>query len=50
MRDRHVLVTAVSGAVLILMGVLILSGELRQLNSDAQKLLSNLGLDFLYNI
>src|SRR3954471_10468108 len=43
LRDRHVLVTAVSGGVLIVMGVLILSGELQRLNSDAQNLLSNLG-------
>jgi cytochrome c-type biogenesis protein len=50
LRDRHVLVTAVSGAVLILMGVLILSGELTTLNSKAQDALSHLGLDFLYNI
>ncbi|MBI5105189.1 MAG: sulfite exporter TauE/SafE family protein [Solirubrobacterales bacterium] len=50
LRDRYVLVTAVSGAVLILMGVLILTGELKQLNSEAQQWLSGLGLDFLYNI
>ena len=42
--------TAISGAVLILMGILILTGELTQLNVEAQRALSNLGLDFLYNI
>jgi len=50
LRDRHVLVTALSGAVLIVMGVLILSGELTTLNAKAQHGLSSLGLDFLYNL
>ncbi|MEA2255437.1 MAG: cytochrome c-type biosis protein, partial [Solirubrobacteraceae bacterium] len=49
-RDRYLLVTGVSGCVLILMGVLILSGELTQLNIEAQRALSNLGLDWLYRI
>jgi cytochrome c-type biogenesis protein len=49
-RDRYVVVTAVSGCVLVLMGVLILTGELTQLNVQAQRALSDLGLDFLYNI
>lgn len=50
LRDRHVLVTAVSGLVLIGMGVLFLTGELRQLNVEAQRLLDDVGLDFLYAI
>src|SRR3982751_5211561 len=49
-RDRYLIVTAVSGCVLILMGTLILTGELTELNIQAQRLLSDLGLDFLYNI
>jgi cytochrome c-type biogenesis protein len=49
-RDRYLLVTAVSGCVLVAMGVLILTGELTQLNVQAQRALNNLGLDFLYNI
>jgi cytochrome c-type biogenesis protein len=49
-RDHYLLVTAVSGCVLIAMGTLILTGELTQLNVQAQRALSNLGLDFLYNI
>jgi cytochrome c-type biogenesis protein len=49
-RDRYVIVTAVSGCVLIAMGILILTGELTQLNVQAQRALSDLGLDFLYNI
>jgi cytochrome c-type biogenesis protein len=48
LRDRHVIVTAISGAVLIAMGVLMLTGELKTLNVEAQRLLTNLGLDF-YN-
>jgi cytochrome c-type biogenesis protein len=50
LRDRHVWVTAISGAILIVMGLLILSGELTTLNSRAQHALSGLGLDFLYNL
>jgi cytochrome c-type biogenesis protein len=49
-RDRYLVVTAVSGAVLIVMGVLILSGELTRLNSEAQSLLQDLGLDWLYRV
>jgi cytochrome c-type biogenesis protein len=49
LRDRYVLVTALSGAVLIFMGLLMLSGELTQLNREAQRFLSNIGLDFFYN-
>jgi cytochrome c-type biogenesis protein len=48
LRDRYVVVTAISGAVLVVMGVLMLTGELTTLNSRAQELLTNLGLDF-YN-
>jgi cytochrome c-type biogenesis protein len=50
LRDRHVLVTAVSGAILVAMGLLILSGELTVLNSKAQTWLSHIGLDFIYNL
>ena len=49
-RAHYMLVTAVSGCILIVMGTLILTGELTQLNVQAQKGLSNLGLDFLYKI
>ncbi len=44
------LVTAVSGVVLIGMGLLILTGELTQLNAEAQQSSTSLGLDFLYNV
>lgn len=39
-------IVAAGGAILIAMGVLILTGELYQLNIEAQRWLSNLGLDF----
>jgi len=50
LRDRYLLITFLSGAVLVAMGVLILSGELTRLNSEAQQFLNSIGLDFLYNI
>ena len=49
-RDRYLIVTAISGAVLVLMGVLMLTGELTRLNIQAQALLHDMGLDFLYNV
>jgi cytochrome c-type biogenesis protein len=49
-RNHYLVVTGASGCVLILMGVLMLTGELTQLNVEAQRGLSNLGLDFLYTI
>jgi cytochrome c-type biogenesis protein len=49
-RNNYVLVTAVSGAVLICMGVLMLTGELTRLNIQAQAWLNDLGLDFLYRV
>ena len=50
LRDRYVVITAVSGVVLIAMGVLVFTGELTRLNIEAQRLLGELGLDFLYSI
>ncbi len=50
LRDRYLVVTAVSGVILIGMGVLLLSGELTRLNIEAQQALDRLGLDFLYEI
>lgn len=50
MRDRYLVITAVSGVVLIIMGTLILTGEMQQLNVKAQGWLDGLGLDFLYRI
>ena len=49
-RNHYVIITALSGAVLILMGVLMLTGELTSLNAEAQKLMEKLGLDFVYSL
>lgn len=50
LRDRWTIITAVSGVVLVAMGVLIFTGEMTQLNVEAQRLLYRLGLDALYQI
>lgn len=50
LRDRHVIVTAVSGVILIAMGTLILTGEMSRLNREAQDLLETVGLDFIYSL
>jgi cytochrome c-type biogenesis protein len=47
LRDHYLVITAVSGAVLIAMGILLLSGELTRLNGNAQDLMNSLGLDAL---
>ena len=48
---RHYrVIMAAGGAVLIAMGVLIWTGELFQLNIQAQRLLSSLGLNFFNEI
>jgi cytochrome c-type biogenesis protein len=49
-RDRYLLVTALSGAVLIFMGVLMLTGQLTELNVKAQQLLSDLGINFFSSV
>jgi cytochrome c-type biogenesis protein len=50
LRDRYVTITAVSGVVLIAMGVLIFTGEMTDLNVEAQRFLERLGLDGLYEL
>jgi cytochrome c-type biogenesis protein len=50
LREHYLIITAISGAILIIMGVLIFTEELTRLNTDAQKLLGNLGLDFIYSL
>jgi cytochrome c-type biogenesis protein len=45
LRDRYLIVTAVSGLVLIAMGVLLFTGELTQLNIEAQQALDSVGLN-----
>jgi cytochrome c-type biogenesis protein len=50
LRDRYLIVTAVSGLVLIAMGVLLYTGELQTLNIKAQEGLNAIGLDFLTGV
>jgi cytochrome c-type biogenesis protein len=45
LRDRYLIVTAVSGLVLVAMGVLLFTGELTQLNIEAQQALDSVGLN-----
>jgi cytochrome c-type biogenesis protein len=49
-KRHYAVIVAAGGAILVVMGVLIVTGELTQLNVEAQKLLNGLGLDFLYGI
>ncbi len=49
-RRHHQTITAISGLILIAMGLMIVTGELTRLNSDAQQFLNGLGLDFLYRL
>jgi cytochrome c-type biogenesis protein len=50
LRDRHVAITATSGVVLVAMGVLIFTGEITELNIEAQRLLDTIGLGDLYSV
>ena len=45
LRDRYILITAISGVILIAMGTLLLTGELTRLNNEAQQALDSLGLN-----
>jgi cytochrome c-type biogenesis protein len=45
LRNRYLIVTAVSGAILITMGILLFTGELTQLNIEAQQALDSVGLN-----
>lgn len=45
LRRRHLAVTALSGVVLVAMGVLLLTGELTRLNVEAQQALDSVGLN-----
>jgi len=49
-KRHYTVIVATGGAILIVMGVLIWTGELTQLNIEAQRLLNSVGLDFLYGI
>jgi cytochrome c-type biogenesis protein len=45
LRAHYAVITALSGLVLIAMGLLLLTGELTQLNLEAQDALDSLGLN-----
>jgi cytochrome c-type biogenesis protein len=49
-RDHYTAITAVSGVILVAMGVLLFTNELARLNSEALKLLDNLGINFFENV
>jgi cytochrome c-type biogenesis protein len=49
-KRHYAAIVATGGAILVVMGVLIWTGELTTLNVEAQKLLNSVGLDFLYGI
>jgi cytochrome c-type biogenesis protein len=50
LRDRYLIITAVSGMILIAMGVLLFTGELARLNIEAQRALDELGLNFFKSV
>ena len=50
LRDRWTIVTAISGVVLIVMGVLLLTGDLTRLNNEAQQGLDSIGLNVFKNL
>jgi cytochrome c-type biogenesis protein len=50
LRDRYLWVTAISGVILIVMGVLVFTGEITRLNAEVQRFLTDIGLDFIYSI
>jgi cytochrome c-type biogenesis protein len=50
LRDHYLWVTAISGVILIVMGVLVFTGEITRLNAEVQKFLTDIGLDFIYSI
>jgi cytochrome c-type biogenesis protein len=49
-RDHYAEITIVSGVILIAFGVLLYTNEVTRLNSEAQKLLESLGLNFFEGI
>jgi cytochrome c-type biogenesis protein len=50
LRQHYLVITAVSGAVLIAMGVLLLTGQMTALNDEAESVMRTLGLDFVYDL
>jgi cytochrome c-type biogenesis protein len=50
LRTRYLIITAVSGLVLVAMGILLLSGELTRLNLEAQNALDSLHINVFKNL
>jgi cytochrome c-type biogenesis protein len=50
LRDHYTVITAISGVILIAVGILIFTNQLTVLNAHAQHLTHRLGLDFIYNL
>ena len=50
LKRHYAVVNAISGAILIAMGVLLLSGELTTLNTEAQRFMDAIGLGDLYEL
>jgi cytochrome c-type biogenesis protein len=49
-RDHYTAITVVSGAVLVVMGVLLYTNELTRLNSEALSLMEDLGINFFGDV
>jgi cytochrome c-type biogenesis protein len=50
LRDHYLVITAISGLILITMGVMLFTGELTNLNIKAQEWLDDLGLNFFKSV
>jgi len=50
LRNHYMVITALSGVILIVMGLMLFTGELTQLNIKAQNWLDDLGLNFFKSV
>jgi cytochrome c-type biogenesis protein len=50
LRNHYMIITALSGIILIVMGLMLFTGELTQLNIKAQNWLDDLGLNFFKSV
>ncbi|MBE2319977.1 cytochrome c biogenesis protein CcdA [Solirubrobacter sp. CPCC 204708] len=50
LRDHYLIITAISGVILITMGLMLFTGELEQLNIKAQEWLDDLGVNFFKSV
>jgi cytochrome c-type biogenesis protein len=49
-KRHYAVIIGAGGAILVVMGVLVYTGELFQLNIEAQKLLDRVGLNFFAEV